>query len=161
MTDDELEGRQQDLERELMEVRFWRLVNRRGENDCWPWLGFVEVHGYGQFMRNIKAHRFAWSYAYGQPVPEGKAICHTCDNPPCVNPAHLYSGSMKENSEDMVSRDRSARAKLTQAEVKTIRAEVASGGRGTQARLARSYGLHPMTINRIVKMRTHRKEVMP
>lgn len=73
------------------EKRFWAKVERRGEEECWPWTA-CQVRGYGQFKahgsRRVYAHRFAYELLIG-PVPAGLTIDHLCRNRSCVNPAHM------------------------------------------------------------------------
>jgi predicted transcriptional regulator len=91
------------------EERFWEKVDRTTTPDgCWPWLAGKSA-GYGSFRITEKlavvASRFSWELING-PIPEGLFVCHRCDNPPCVNPAHLFLGDHKANANDMVSKGR-------------------------------------------------------
>jgi hypothetical protein len=88
------------------EERFWSFVDKA--NDCWIWTGGTNRLGYGQFSvgrRGIPAHRFSYQLVNG-PIPAGLFICHHCDNPPCVNPEHLFSGTQRDNMRDMMSKGR-------------------------------------------------------
>lgn len=95
-------------------VRFWANVDRRGPDDCWPWIGLRYSNGYGRYAD--REHR-GWSYAHrlimeiknGAPVPKASWVCHHCDNPPCVNPAHLYIGNASTNAQDRERRNRGNR----------------------------------------------------
>jgi hypothetical protein len=94
--------------------RFWEKVDRRGFFDCWPWLGVRDHKGYGQFSTGGRAggmhgaHRFAVQLT-GATIPAGMFVLHHCDNPPCVNPAHLYVGTNADNMRDMWARGRAPR----------------------------------------------------
>lgn len=111
------------------EERFWRLVKKNADvQGCWEWQGSKSVQGYGVFKRNGKrtpAHRFSLEVHLGRPVV-GWAI-HSCDNPPCVNPAHLREGTPKDNSRDRTVRGRTPGVKgrintvLTDDAVREIR----------------------------------------
>ena len=102
-------------------------MNKTG--GCWEWTASVSEKGYGYFRvgkKTFSAHRWIYEFLYG-PIPYGKLVCHTCDNPPCVNPDHLWLGTAQDNSSDMVSKDRqtwglrNSQAKLTAGEVDKIR----------------------------------------
>lgn len=94
---------------EAAQERFWSTVDRRGDDECWPWLGQLNhANGYGQYRwgRNRSgAHRIAWTLVNG-PVPAGNFILHRCDVPRCCNPAHLWAGTPKENTADMFAKGR-------------------------------------------------------
>lgn len=85
---------------------FWSLVDKKGPDECWMWLGVVQPNGYGQFKG--LAHRWAYEQFVG-PLYEGCVIRHSCDEPLCVNPDHLLIGSQADNVADRVARGRSAR----------------------------------------------------
>ncbi len=85
-------------------VQFWDRVAKTHEHGCWIWIGPRDAGGYGRWSK-VLAHRHSWQEANG-PIPDGKWILHHCDNPPCVNPAHLYLGTVVENVRDAVVRGR-------------------------------------------------------
>ena len=132
-----------------------------GENGHWLWTGGTAKGGYGTFYVPerglIPAHRFAYESFVG-PIPDGLWVLHSCDIPPCVNPAHLFLGTHQDNMNDMVKKGRSPRgeraahAKLTDREVLEIRCRYASGGL-TWVKLATQFGVTPrmvaMIVNRI------------
>lgn len=123
--------------------RFWSKVQR--SEGCWTWLASKSRRGYGQFNyqgRSVQAHRLAYQFAVG-PIPEGMQVCHHCDNPPCVNPTHLFLGTNGDNVRDCVQKGRHGfdpQAKITRADAETIRRRYAAGG-VTQRGLGREYGI--------------------
>jgi len=77
-------------------------------NGCWEWQGFRNRGGYGRLRvsgRKMLAHRASYVEFVGE-IPEDKIICHTCDNPCCINPAHLWVGTHKENYDDALAKGR-------------------------------------------------------
>lgn len=93
----------------LVAPLFWRRVAVRGPDDCWPWTGArAGKMRYGCLWwadRVRVAHRVAWELTYG-PIPPGVQVCHSCDNPPCCNPAHLFLGDNQENVADREAKGR-------------------------------------------------------
>lgn len=87
---------------------FWQRVKIGDSTECWPWEKGRDGHGYGAVWngtRLIKTHRRAYELAHG-PIPEGMLVCHTCDNPPCCNPAHLWIGTTYQNAMDREKKKR-------------------------------------------------------
>lgn len=85
------------------------------ERGCAEWTGARSRGGHGQIGidgRRVGTHRVAWTLAYG-PIPDGMFVCHRCDNPPCVNPAHLFLGTALDNMRDMVTKGRHAQSRKT------------------------------------------------
>jgi hypothetical protein len=147
-------------------LRFWARVDRSGGPDsCWPWVGGRDMVGYGNAkmmlygQRYRYAHRISWVITKEAPIPAGLSVLHRCDNPPCVNPSHLWLGTQRDNVAD---RDRKGRgrcasqsdhAKLTPDVLTTIQALLAAPRAGERrrphARLSREFGLSRSTIRAI------------
>ena len=88
---------------------FWRRVQKGSTEECWPWTAGRDGHQYGRAYANRRqrrAHCIAWELSNGRPVNAGLCILHSCDNPPCCNPAHLREGTNLDNSKDMELRNR-------------------------------------------------------
>ena len=111
-----------------LEERFWRFVDKGAE--CWAWNGTRGNGGYGMFKgtKTGLAHRMSYTLANG-PIPIGLDVLHRCDNPPCVNPAHLFLGTNSDNQQDCIAKGRHApppTQKLTADIVRGIRRSRAS-----------------------------------
>lgn len=88
--------------------RFWAKVDKRGPDECWTWTAGLNGQGYGIFCIGGKArgaHRVSYFLSRGE-IGNGLSVCHSCDNPPCVNPAHLWVGTAQDNSDDRVRKGR-------------------------------------------------------
>lgn len=147
------------------EDRFWEKVDRNGPildpelGPCWIWTGSRHPQGYGAFWlrgKTPRVHRVSWMLMYGD-IPDGQQVNHHCDNMGCVNPAHLYLGTQKENVRDREQRGRSAptygmhsgSAKLTDQQIIEIRARAKQNE--VRAHLAREYGIKPSQVTKIIK----------
>jgi hypothetical protein len=143
------------------EARFWSRVDTSGE--CWVWTGPKNPLGYGVAGhkkvpgRDRLTHRFAWQMTNG-PIPPGLYVLHHCDNPPCVNPDHLWLGTIADNNRDRNIKGRDARgegnanAKLTVMDVQNIRA-AHSQGVGLNA-ISRTFGISPAQAHRVTSRRS-------
>lgn len=136
-------------------TRFWRSVDSRNGNDkCWPWLGYKDGDGYGLFYyrgRMRPAHELALTFTTGEVRLRNLDTCHSCDNPPCVNPAHLRFDTRLSNVRDMVERGRAAinPQKLTAEMVRELRERHAAGA--MQKTLASQYGISTGEASMIVR----------
>jgi len=144
--------------RRSLEERFWEKVDKRGPNDCWEWTACKIGMGYGRIGtgghngRSLVTHRVSWELAYG-PIPKGQCVLHHCDNPGCVNPAHLWLGTKADNTHDMMDKERQAvgeaagNAKLTNQAVREILCLLAAGY--VQREIAEVYSVSQMHISNI------------
>ncbi len=152
--------------------RFWAKVDKSGE--CWIWTAARNRDGYGiagvRSPVTRKSHRVAWELAHGQRIPPGMHVLHSCDNPACVNPEHLSTGTRKQNMLDRDARGRTAKgdrsgsrthperfpvgekhhsAKFTDATIRDVRLRRARGER--VADIAVSCGVSVPYIYEIVR----------
>jgi len=137
--------------------RFWSKVDRTG--DCWLWTAGTTRRGYGVFHprhgETIGAHRWSLSQSLGRDLASSEFACHTCDNPACVRPAHLFAGSHDDNMADMRSKGRSSRgsrrpgARLTAASVLSIREAAAAGVPSRE--LAAAHGVVESNVCMIIR----------
>ena len=142
---------------------FWSRVNTDGPimkswlTPCWLWTGYTDKDGYGIVKvkgKRYRAHRLAFFLTFGYyPDPCG---LHECDNPPCCNPHHVFSGTVSDNNKDAAAKHRSKslhgshhpEAKLTESQVLMIRQRVANGE--VQRSLAKEYAVSPSIVCDIV-----------
>ncbi len=136
--------------------RFWDKVEVRGPDDCWDWTSATNRLGYGVFgIRRDKVYlapRVCYSIKHSDPADQ--CVCHTCDNPRCVNPAHLWLGSKGDNNRDMYQKGRAVNrpltgedhqnAKLTERDVRQI-----LKSDEFHRILAKRYGVDRTTIGKI------------
>jgi len=121
------------------------------ESGCWLWTGAHSGFGYGVLRinhRNVFTHRISWELHIG-PIKKGQHVLHKCDVPACVNPEHLFLGTLQDNSVDMMQKLRHPNLKFTPEQIRAIRAD---------PRVARivalEYGVHFGTIHAIRQRRT-------
>jgi len=141
--------------------RFWRRTKWQ-ENGCREWQGAQHEFGYGVVgigKQTLKTHRVAWWLTNG-PIPEGMQVLHKCDNPPCVNPEHLFLGTDLDNQRDAMQKGRHSKppvwngaanpaAKLAPNNVKMVRRMLSVGY--THRQIARIFGVTKSTIGRIAR----------
>jgi hypothetical protein len=86
----------------------------KSSNGCWIFTGCLDRDGYGVFghgrNKQVRAHRMSYEFYVGS-IPNGALVCHACDNPSCINPKHLFLGSAKDNTQDMIKKGRKASCK--------------------------------------------------
>lgn len=133
----------------------------RRENGCWEWQGPRNNCGYGQVwvmvgnkQRGLLVHRVMWEHAHGA-IPHGLLVCHTCDNRRCCNPEHMFLGTSKDNSQDMVKKNRhiSERRKITFEMAQAIRT---LADKFPQRELAERFGVGRQSISLILSGKIYR-----
>ena len=136
--------------------RFWSKVDKRGPDDCWNWTA-AKIREYGSFTFNggtQLAHRVSWELAHGK-SPGDLCVCHRCDNPSCVNPAHLFLDTQQGNVHDMWDKGRAPNLegpnhpmnRVTKHMAEEILVRLSYGE--MQADLAKEFGLSQTTISNI------------
>jgi hypothetical protein len=90
---------------------------KKEPSGCWAWIGSKNIYGYGRFKKSlgtrdkfimVAAHRYSYEMHKGE-IPNGLFVCPSCDNPPCVNPDHLWLGTPADNTHDMIAKGRQAK----------------------------------------------------
>lgn len=153
---------------ETVAARFWAKIEKGGSSECWPWKAARDPEGYGSFYvgpKTQRAHRVAFLLARGR-WPK-LAVCHSCDNPSCCNPAHLFEGTPADNSADCVAKGRQARGRTHGRRIKPhaykhLCGERCAGSKLTAFKvayirtstlatklLAQRFGVQPETIRRV------------
>lgn len=136
-----------------LQERFWEKVKKT--DGCWEWTGYRTRKGYGEvYIRgegSRRAHRVSYQLHHGT-VPKSMQILHRCDNPPCVNPDHLFLGTAADNTRDMLEKGRFKSAKLSDREVLEIRRKYASGE--TQDAIAKEFHIDQTNVSQIVLGKT-------
>ena len=149
----------------LIETFCKYLPDTLDEKQCWEWKGKIDAYGYGYTYSNskiLKAHRVSYEIHYAEPLNDLHCL-HKCDNPKCVNPLHLFSGTNLDNIKDKVAKGRcytgnqkgenNGASKLSDDIVKNIR-KMYNSGSYTTIKLGEMYGVHRSTISYIVNNKT-------
>ncbi len=139
--------------------RFWSKVDIKNIDKCWEWQGARQSHNYGSVTRgngtSALAHRVAYTLTFGE-IPVGLCVLHKCDNRKCVNPNHLFLGTIQDNNRDKCAKNRqskgenSGRSKLKVEDVLNIRRLHSSEGYSI-ARLAKQFNISSSHTSDITK----------
>jgi hypothetical protein len=145
--------------------RFWSRVDKTGKGGCWIWRGYVNKKGYGMFSSYTGSesggmcHRISWYLINGK-IPDNLCVLHKCDNPPCVNPGHLFLGTKTDNNRDAREKLRHQfgqyhhRAKFSHAQVLALRSYHIETGIGYR-RLARKFDVSNSTMRDLLSGKTY------
>ena len=142
---------------ELLLQRLMNHIDGTPKNQCWEWQGSRGKASHGQtwaYSKHILAHRLSYLLHKG-PIPEGLLVCHSCDNPPCINPKHLFLGTFQDNIDDMMKKGRHAKikglrgstngnSKLNNKQVKAIKKKLKDGV--TILKLAKEFKVSRMLL---------------
>jgi len=145
-------------------ARLWSKVEKRGPDECWPYIAKLNTYGYGDFgwdskHNTMNASRAVWIVTHGA-IESHQIVCHSCDYRACCNPAHLWLGSKADNHYDAVAKQRHAfgvrhgNAKLNDEAVRSIRAQVAAGA--PRSAMAEAFGVSLTLVRMIVTARAWR-----
>lgn len=161
--------------KERFAANFWRYVTlAKVDDECWTWTGALTKSGYARISlrgHNLRASRVAFYLKHGRD-PVG-LVCHTCDNPKCVNPAHFFEGTPKDNTHDAIAKHRHSGgkaiveywkktpmrgekhpiAKLTMEQAEEIRSRVRAGA--VPKHLCKLYGISDHAIYKIIKNKSY------
>lgn len=138
-----------------LEERFHSKYIPEPNTGCWLWMGAMQENGYGSVKQNkisLTAHRASWVLHHGF-IPKNLNVCHKCDERSCVNPAHLFLETQKENIQDMIKKGRRDFSQKLSAEiVREIRNEYKGPYKGKSLKsLAIQYGVSLQNVHYIVK----------
>lgn len=138
-----------------------KLIYKIAKNGCWIFQNALSRQGYGRIRignKNINAHRVSYEYHVGN-IPMGMYVCHKCDNPPCINPKHLFLGTALDNNRDAIKKKRNAgcclpgtkniKAKLTEKQVLKMR-KLRQSGMG-YSRIGSFFGLTKSSTHKAIK----------
>ena len=135
----------------MIQERFYDKVIKTDK--CWNWVGSKNKKGYGSIGKgrrgegNYRAHRLSFEL-YKGPIPDEDFVLHSCDNPSCVNPDHLFLGKAKDNTKDMLNKERQF-SKLNREQALKIREDT----RGI-VEIGNEYGVHFSTVSLIKNNKT-------